>query len=123
MAGLSGPQLQDQLAELGCSLPIIFISGHGDIPTTVQTIKAGAKTFLTKPVPKEKLLPAIERALVRHEEMREHDNRITDLRSALPGLRLANTRCSRCWFAASPTSRLPMRWVFRNGPSKHIDTM
>ena len=45
MAGLSGPQLQDRLAELGCSLPIVFISGHGDIPTTVQTIKAGAEDF------------------------------------------------------------------------------
>ena len=86
MAGLSGPQLQDHLAELGCNLPIIFISGHGDIPTTVQTIKAGAQDFLTKPVPKEKLLTAIQRALVRHQEMRAHDNRITVLRSALSGL-------------------------------------
>ena len=86
MAGLSGPQLQDRLAELGCSLPIVFISGHGDIPTTVQTIKAGAEDFLTKPVSKEKLLPAIERALVRHEKMREQDSRITDLRSRLTQL-------------------------------------
>ena len=45
MAGVSGPQLQDRLAELGCSLPIVFIPGHGDIPTTVQTIKAGADDF------------------------------------------------------------------------------
>ena len=86
MTGLSGPQLQGRLAELGCRLPIIFITGHGDIPTTVQTIKAGAQDFLTKPVPKEKLLAAIERALVRHEEMRTHDNRIAVLRSALSGL-------------------------------------
>src|SRR5215471_13218624 len=42
MAGLSGPQLQNQLAELGCRLPIVFVTGHGDIPMTVQTIKAGA---------------------------------------------------------------------------------
>jgi len=56
MAGLSGPQLQDRLAELGCRLPIVFVTGHGDIPTTVKTIKAGAEDFLTKPVPKERLL-------------------------------------------------------------------
>ena len=86
MAGLSGPQLQDRLAELGCRLPIVFISGHGDIPTTVQTIKAGAEDFLTKPVSKEKLLPAIERALVRYEKMREQEGRITDLRSRLAQL-------------------------------------
>src|SRR5215471_10997343 len=73
MAGLSGPQLQDQLVELGCRLPIVFVTGHGDIPMTVQTIKAGAEDFLTKPVLKEKLLEAIGRALIRHEQMREQE--------------------------------------------------
>ena len=63
MAGLSGPQLQGQLSALGCRLPIVFISAHGDIPTTVQTIKAGAEDFLTKPVTKDKLLEVLERAL------------------------------------------------------------
>ena len=86
MTGLSGPQLQDQLAELGCRLPIVFVTGHGDIPTTVQTIKAGAEDFLTKPVLKEKLLEAIGRALIRHEQMREQDTRIAALRSLLSRL-------------------------------------
>ena len=81
MAELSGPQLQDLLAELGCRLPIVFLPGHVDIPTTVQTIKAGAEDFLTKPVPKERLLDAIKRALVRYEEMREQDSRTAALRS------------------------------------------
>lgn len=81
MAGLSGPQLQDQLAELGCRVPIVFITGHADIPTTVQAIKAGAEDFLTKPVLKEKLLGAIQRALARYEEMRELDSRTAALRS------------------------------------------
>lgn len=80
MAGLTGPQLQDHLAELGCRVPIIFVTGHGDIATTVQTIKAGAEDFLTKPVLKERLLEAIERALVRYDELREHDSRIAALR-------------------------------------------
>ena len=56
MDGLNGLQLQDRLSERGCRLPIVFISAYGDIPTTVQTIKAGAEDFLTKPVTKEKLL-------------------------------------------------------------------
>src|SRR5262249_46570247 len=81
MAGLSGPQLLDQRAELGCRLPIVFVTGHGDIPMTGQTIKAGAEDFLTKPVLKEKLLEAIGRALIRHEQMREQDTRIAALRS------------------------------------------
>ena len=63
MAGLSGLQLQDRLAQLDHRLPIVFVTGHGDIPTSVQAIKAGAEDFLTKPVAKEKLLEAIERAL------------------------------------------------------------
>jgi RNA polymerase sigma factor (sigma-70 family) len=86
MAGLSGPQLQDRLAQTGCRLPIVFVTGHGDIPTTVQTIKAGAEDFLTKPVQKEKLLAAIERALARHQAMREQDNRIAVLRTLLAQL-------------------------------------
>ena len=48
--GLSGPELQGRLAALGSTLPIVFLSGHGDISTSVQTIKAGAEDFLTKPV-------------------------------------------------------------------------
>jgi FixJ family two-component response regulator len=81
MAGLSGPQLQDRLAEVGCRLPIVFITGHGDIPTSVQTIKAGAEDFLTKPVRKEKLLEVVERSLVRFEEMQEQEQKIAALRS------------------------------------------
>jgi FixJ family two-component response regulator len=81
MAGFSGPQLQEHLAELGCRLPIVFITGHGDIPTSVQTIKAGAEDFLTKPVLKEKLLGAIQRALVHYDEIREQDGRTAALRS------------------------------------------
>jgi FixJ family two-component response regulator len=81
MAGLSGPQLQDRLGQDGCGLPIVFITAHGDIPTTVQTIKAGAEDFLTKPVGKERLLDAIERALVRYEKTREQDGQLAIWRS------------------------------------------
>src|SRR5262249_11288803 len=81
MVGLSGPQLQDRLAEVGCRLPIVFITGHGDIPTSVQTIKAGAEDFLTKPVRKEKLLEVVERSLSRFEELQEQEQKLSALRA------------------------------------------
>jgi FixJ family two-component response regulator len=84
--GLTGPELQDRLAELGVTLPIIFLTGHGDIPTTVQTIKAGAEDFLTKPVTKEKLLSAIERAVARYRATREQNDRLNALRALMATL-------------------------------------
>src|SRR5271156_285318 len=56
---LSGPELQERLYKLGSSLPIVFLSGYADVPTTVKAIKAGADDFLTKPVSSELLLGAI----------------------------------------------------------------
>jgi FixJ family two-component response regulator len=69
--GLSGPDLQRRLGEIGSTLPIIFLSAYADVKTTVRTIKDGAEDFLTKPVDAEQLLPAIERAITRHENARE----------------------------------------------------
>ena len=65
--GFGGPELQSRLRELGSTLPIIFITGYPDIPTTVQAIKAGADDFLTKPASSDDLLQAIERAIAHHE--------------------------------------------------------
>ena len=81
MAGITGPQLQAQLADLGCQLPVVFISAHNDISTTVSTIKAGAEDFLTKPVTKERLLEVIQRALARYEEIQTRQNHISALRA------------------------------------------
>jgi RNA polymerase sigma factor (sigma-70 family) len=81
MAGMNGPQLQAQLAGLGCRLPIVFLSAHGDIQTTVTTIKAGAEDFLTKPATKERLLEAIQRALARYEALLAQGNQISALQS------------------------------------------
>jgi FixJ family two-component response regulator len=86
MSGLNGPQLQERLGEIGHKLPIVFLTGHGDVPTSVRAIKAGAEDFLTKPVPKKDLLSAIERALSRYEEIRDHDSRIAALRSLVSRL-------------------------------------
>jgi FixJ family two-component response regulator len=81
MPGLSGPQLQDRLLELGSMLPIVFLTGHGDIPTSVKAIKAGAEDFLSKPASKEDLLDAVERALARYDARREQHDRRTALRA------------------------------------------
>jgi FixJ family two-component response regulator len=64
--GLDGLALQSRLSELGSTLPIIFLTGHPDIPTTVRAIKAGANDFLTKPLSSDELLRAIERAIAHH---------------------------------------------------------
>ena len=86
MAGLSGLQLQDRLTELGNMLPIIFLTGHGDIPTSVRTIKAGAQDFLTKPVSRVKLLETIRSALDRYGELHAQNLRVDALRSRVARL-------------------------------------
>jgi len=70
LPGLTGPELQERLHELGSTLPIIFITGYPDVRTTVKSVKAGADDFLTKPVSSEDLLGAIARAIAHHEATR-----------------------------------------------------
>jgi RNA polymerase sigma factor (sigma-70 family) len=84
--GLSGPELQNRLAELGSTLPIVFLTGYADTATTVRAIKAGAEDFLTKPVSSEQLLDAIERAIARHEAARSLRSRLDSFRSLLATL-------------------------------------
>ena len=86
MPGLSGPELQGRLYELGSTLPIVFLTGHGDTPTTVQTIKAGAEDFLTKPVEPKQLLGVIERALARHATARGERRRLEEMRALVAAL-------------------------------------
>ena len=71
LPGLSGLDLQQELTKAGIKIPIIFITGHGDIPTSVRAMKAGALEFLTKPVKREDLLRAIEQAIARDEIARQ----------------------------------------------------
>jgi RNA polymerase sigma factor (sigma-70 family) len=86
MPGLNGPQLQDVLGKMSFALPIIFLTGHGDIPTSVRAIKAGADDFLAKPASKKVLLEAIERALKRYDETHEHNIRLNVYRECLSKL-------------------------------------
>ena len=84
--GLSGPQLQGRLSELGSTLPIVFLTGYPDVPTTVRTIKAGAEDFLTKPVSSDELLRAIERAIAHHEAARGLKSKLDIIRAHISGL-------------------------------------
>jgi RNA polymerase sigma factor (sigma-70 family) len=83
---LSGPELQDRLAMIGSTLPIVFLTGYADVPTTVRTIKAGAEDFLTKPVPSGQLLRAIEQAMAHHEASRDVKRKLDALRELLATL-------------------------------------
>jgi len=68
MLGLDGLDVQERLNAIGCSLPVLFLTGHGSVESSVQAIKAGAEDVLTKPVSKATLVAAIERVLVRYRE-------------------------------------------------------
>jgi FixJ family two-component response regulator len=84
--GMDGPALQSRLSELGSTLPIIFLTGHPDIPTTVRAIKAGANDFLTKPVSSDELLRAIERAIAHHELQRDLKSKLDMVRARISAL-------------------------------------
>jgi FixJ family two-component response regulator len=70
MPGLSGLELQEKLADEGVEIPLIFVTGHGDIPMSVRAIKAGAIEFLTKPIRDHALLESIEQAIERDRAAR-----------------------------------------------------
>jgi FixJ family two-component response regulator len=81
LPGLSGLDLQKRMAAADIEIPIIFITGHGDIPMTVQAMKAGAVGFLTKPFRDQELLDAIQQALERDRHAREQRAKVEELRS------------------------------------------
>lgn len=80
MPGVSGLDLQLELAKAGVQIPIIFVTGHGDIPMTVQAMKAGAVEFLVKPFRDQALLDAINQAIARDRVARRQRSRNTELR-------------------------------------------
>ena len=86
LPGLSGLDLQRELAAHGIKLPIIFITGYGDIPMSVRAMKAGATEFLTKPFRDQDLLDAIQQALERDRAARQHSKEIAELRKRFDAL-------------------------------------
>jgi FixJ family two-component response regulator len=83
MPGLSGLDLQETLRAAKVSIPIVFITGHGDIPMSVRAMKAGAVDFLPKPVKESKLLRAIEQALARATREQAENAEVADIQRRL----------------------------------------
>ena len=103
--GLDGPTLQKRLSAIGSALPIIFLTGHPDIPATVRAIKAGADDFLTKPVSSHDLLQAIERAIAQHKVMRGLKSKLDIVRAHVSAL--------------TPRERQVFDLVIRGSTNKH----
>jgi FixJ family two-component response regulator len=103
---LSGLDLQEQLFKAGAQIPIIFITGHGDIPMTVQAMKAGAAEFLTKPFREQELLDAVRRAIDSDRAARFRRAKLEEL--------------GREYESLTPREREVMRLVVRGMPNKQI---
>ena len=106
LPGIGGLELQHQLAERNLHIPIIFITGHGDIPMSVRAIKAGAVEFLTKPFRDQDLLDAVQQAIDQDRRARQQRAEIAELRQRYDGL--------------SPREREVMELVVRGLPNKQI---
>jgi FixJ family two-component response regulator len=83
MPGMDGMQLQEEMARRSIPLPVIFLTGHGDIPMSVRAIKAGAVDFLTKPVTRDKLVASVNAALQSGSQMLEKVERMQQTRALL----------------------------------------
>ena len=103
---LSGLDLQRELRESDIHIPIIFITGHGDIPMTVEAMKAGAVEFLTKPFRGQDLLDAVQRAIVRDRDTRQERAEMSELR--------------KCFDTLSPREREILRMVVTGLLNKQI---
>jgi FixJ family two-component response regulator len=106
LPGINGLDFQRQLADAGLHIPIIFITGHGDIPMSVRAMKSGAVEFLTKPFHDQDLLDAIYQALDRDRATRQHEKELAELITRYESL--------------TPRERDVMRLVVSGMPNKQI---
>ena len=106
LPGISGLDFQRELAESGIHTPIVFITGHGDIPMTVRAMKAGAVEFLTKPFRDQDLLDAIQQGLERDRTRRAQEAEIATLQERVESL--------------TPREREVLPWVVSGLPNKQI---
>jgi FixJ family two-component response regulator len=106
LPGLSGLDLQKRMAEVNLEIPIVFITGHGDVPTSVQAMKAGALEFLTKPFADRDLLDAIQEAIKRDRAARQRRAEMIDLH--------------RRYESLTPREREVMKWVVSGLLNKQV---
>jgi FixJ family two-component response regulator len=86
LPGLSGLDLQKRMADVGLEIPIVFLTGHGNIPASVQAMKAGAVEFLTKPFDEQELVQAIQEAIKRDRRTRQQHAEMRELRERYESL-------------------------------------
>jgi len=108
MGGLSGTDLHARLAQSGCDIPVIFLTGHGSIPMGVGAMKQGAADFLTKPVDDELLLRTVHQTLARHESVLRERTELRAMRTRLETL--------------TPRELEVMRYVLTGALNKQIAT-
>jgi FixJ family two-component response regulator len=106
LPGVNGLDFQRQLADAGVQLPIIFITGHGDIPMTVRAMKSGAVEFLTKPFRDQDLLDAINQALDRYRAVHQKQEELAEL--------------WKCYDLLTPREREVMALVVSGMPNKQV---
>ena len=97
MPKMSGLQLQEELARADVQIPIVFITGHGDIAMAVRAMKAGAVDFLTKPFNNQELLDAVFAALERDRTRRSQRESISTMREHYNRSACAKKKCCRMW--------------------------
>jgi FixJ family two-component response regulator len=114
MPSVDGLQLQEELTKLAKGWPIVFMSGRGDVPTSVRAIKAGAEDFLLKPISKHALLEAIARALVRFATTRQQQDQLTSFRSLISTLTARENEV----FALMVRGKLNKQIAFQLGTSE-----
>jgi FixJ family two-component response regulator len=114
MPGLTGLELQDELSRRGLNMPVLLISGHADVPSSVRAMKAGAVDFLEKPVSAPDLLEAVQRALARHAEQHAGRQEMQILESHFERL----TPREREVFALVVTGRLNKQVAFELGTTE-----
>src|SRR6202011_2333570 len=86
MPGISGLEFQEKLSGLGIRLPVIIMTGHGDIPMSVRAMKAGAVDFLTKPFRDQDMIDAVARAIERDRKRRERETALADMQRLFEAL-------------------------------------
>ena len=121
MPGLDGLEIQHVLTTAGgFHRPVVFVTGKGDIPTSVRAMKAGAIDFLTKPVKDQDLIEALSRAEARDAELRRLRSELDVMQAKVRTLPRANAKCLHMSWRDGSTSRLPANWVRSKRPSRFI---
>lgn len=106
MPGLSGLDLQERLGRAGARVPIVFLTGRGDIPMSVRAIKAGAVDFLTKPVCDAELLTAVRAAMAEAQRRRREDRELAELRERWGSLTPREAEVARHVIAGKPNKQI-----------------